>query len=304
MFSLFLESLNGSSIAITPDNAPELNLLATEFGFASLSSRISTFLCSAEAKLPLLEAQFSQEIASLRSELSHLSGQFSEFSSWTLRTQTTLSQHHSSITALEQRLSAPPFSHPPEFRPQPFSPQFVTVSPKLQPSHFESVIVSKLPPLFSDWESVRFTLLYRGSRDGFGTKDFHRVCDGHSRTLVLIQTPEDYRFGGFTVCVWDSKGKWKRDDRLESFLFTLNNPHGLEPRKFALKMERAHEAIFCGATQLRFGGGPDLIISDKPYTGGFGTTYGNDSGISGEKFFTGVRHFTVKEIEVFEIEGG
>ena len=31
------------------------------------------------------------------------------------------------------------------------------------------------------------TLLYRGSKDGFESEDFHRQCDGHSNTITIIK---------------------------------------------------------------------------------------------------------------------
>jgi hypothetical protein len=163
---------------------------------------------------------------------------------------------------------------------------------------FNSVIVDVVPELFEEW---RLGLLYRGSRDGFAAADFHRCCDGHAGTLTLIESSDGFRFGGFTPCAWDSSGTWKRDDCAESFLFTLRNPHGIAPRKFALKPERCHEAIYCGPGHVRFGGGPDLVVSEKPYSGGFGSTYANDSGIAGEAFFTGKRNFVVKEVEIFAV---
>jgi hypothetical protein len=46
--------------------------------------------------------------------------------------------------------------------------------------------------------------LWRGSRDGFGSGDFHSRCDGHANTVTLIETAAsehdvgDFVFGGFT----------------------------------------------------------------------------------------------------------
>jgi hypothetical protein len=39
-------------------------------------------------------------------------------------------------------------------------------------------------------------LLYRGNRDGFFSKDFHRKVDGISKTLTIIKTTGKYIFGG------------------------------------------------------------------------------------------------------------
>jgi hypothetical protein len=83
----------------------------------------------------------------------------------------------------------------------------------------DSVIVSDFPPLFDEFCHKKWSLLWRGSRDGFGVRDFHSRCDGHANTLTLIVTAaseEDvggFVFGGFTPVPWDSKSGWKSDDR-------------------------------------------------------------------------------------------
>jgi hypothetical protein len=44
----------------------------------------------------------------------------------------------------------------------------------------------------------KWSLLYRGTRDGFGSDDFHSKCDGHSNTLTIIKAKEsEFAFGGF-----------------------------------------------------------------------------------------------------------
>jgi hypothetical protein len=61
---------------------------------------------------------------------------------------------------------------------------------------------------------------------------------------VVVNTDGNV-FGGFTLLKWKSDAKWKRDDSLRSFLFTLTNPHGVPPKKVALKEEQKHCAIYC-----------------------------------------------------------
>jgi hypothetical protein len=36
----------------------------------------------------------------------------------------------------------------------------------------------------------KWSLLYRGTRDGFGTNDFHSKCDGHANTLTIFKAKE------------------------------------------------------------------------------------------------------------------
>ena len=48
-------------------------------------------------------------------------------------------------------------------------------------------------------KKISYTLLYRGSRDGFGAADFHKRCKGKAPTISFIENVEyKERFGGFT----------------------------------------------------------------------------------------------------------
>jgi hypothetical protein len=137
-------------------------------------------------------------------------------------------------------------------------------------------------------------------------------------------------FGGFTPVEWEShvwNKKWedivksnewksysgskrcKGDDSLQSFLFTLKNPHGVSPRKFALRMEKKQYAINCDSACCPVFGDWNIYISSNCSantnsctcigTRWSDSTYVNDTAF--RYFFTGEEKFTVKEIEVFEI---
>lgn len=71
-------------------------------------------------------------------------------------------------------------------------------------------------------EPKRFRKLYSASRDGDLVQTFHNKCDNFPNTLVLIKTPENYKFGGFTTVKWSSPPsttQWKKDP--STFLFSL-----------------------------------------------------------------------------------
>jgi hypothetical protein len=61
--------------------------------------------------------------------------------------------------------------------------------------------------IFEDFKQPKFTLLWRGSRDGFKATQFHSRCDGHPNTLTVILNAIELkfansaqaRFGGKTV---------------------------------------------------------------------------------------------------------
>jgi hypothetical protein len=174
------------------------------------------------------------------------------------------------------------------------------------PAPFASLIVADFPALFAEFTGKGFTLLWRGSRDGFGAGDFHGRCDGHANTLTLIEDTAGNIFGGFTPVEWESGDfHCKADPSLKSFLFTLKNPHDIPARKFALKAEKKDEAIECWSSWgPRFG---DIGVSDKcnantnSFTSRFSGSYANGTRRPSDSFFTGSLYFTVKEIEVFEI---
>jgi hypothetical protein len=51
----------------------------------------------------------------------------------------------------------------------------------------------------------KWSVLYRGTRDGFSSRDFHSRCDVHSNTLTILRAKQSsFGFGGFTSVEWDS----------------------------------------------------------------------------------------------------
>jgi hypothetical protein len=175
---------------------------------------------------------------------------------------------------------------------------------------FASLIVADFPALFAEFRGKRLTLLWRGSRDGFDGDDFHGRCDGHAPTLTLIQDTKGNVFGGFTPVEWMSPPQPMSlaDPSLKSFLFTLKNPHNFPPKKFALKAKEKHMAIICVPPSVGRWGPHfrDIFISDNcnASTDSFsdlGGSYANDTRLRGETVLTGSKHFTVKEIEIFEV---
>jgi hypothetical protein len=113
-------------------------------------------------------------------------------------------------------------------------------------------------------------------------------------------------FGGYTPFAWSSSSRgYVPDSSLQSFIFTIKNPHNLSPRTFALSSANCairNESNY-GPT---FGGGHDFYVCDKcqtiqgSYTS-FGHSYTNNTGISGQSVFTGGYKFLVKNVEVFEV---
>jgi hypothetical protein len=178
-------------------------------------------------------------------------------------------------------------------------------SGRLRLPPIDSKIISATPAIFSVFSGKRLQLLYRGSRDGFQTSAFHGRCNGHHNTISLILSKNGCIFGGYTPLAWSSRHDLAPDPSLKSFVFTLKNPHNLAPRIF--KQKHAANAILDdSAYGPTFDSGADLYVCDQcqisnsSYSA-LGAAYVNDSGIDTRQVLTGSYHFTVEEIEVFEV---
>jgi hypothetical protein len=181
----------------------------------------------------------------------------------------------------------------------------------IQPTGFDFMIVTEFSQLFDEFRRKHFNLLWRGSRDGFTANEFHCRCDNHANTLTVIEDTDGNIFGGFTPVEWESRTSnyYKGDDSLRSFLFTLRNPHGVPPRKFALKEKRKGMAIGCYSDWCAvFRDGIWVCNNCNTNNESFTAigTYWDDDGVYAndvdfEYFLTGAFKFTVKEVEVFEI---
>jgi hypothetical protein len=145
-------------------------------------------------------------------------------------------------------------------------------------------------------KTFSFKLLYRATRDGFKASDFHRLCDDHSGTLVVIKSQNNYIFGGYTSQTWNHTGSYKAF--VDEFLFSLTNP-SCKPTKHSIK--NTSYAIRCNSSYgPTFGGGHDIYIcSDSNSCAGSYSNLGHSYNGSAN-YFTGEKHFLTSEIEVFK----
>ena len=66
-------------------------------------------------------------------------------------------------------------------------------------------------------------MLYRGTRDGFDGKNFHKRCDNKGSTLIIARSDHNRVFGAFTDIPWTSPKQRKQvEGKGNSFLFTID----------------------------------------------------------------------------------
>ena len=170
----------------------------------------------------------------------------------------------------------------------------------------------------------QWKLLYKATRDGFQPNNFHDCCDKNGPTMTVYQdNTSRYLFGGFTTVDWttpDSREAFTPSDS-HAFLFTLSNPHSLEPTKFPIR----NKTVVAAYHREHFGPSFGLTdsYSDKNMDPSFGLAdsysdiyYNSDeechvcfpgsyTGTTnlnyGSTIFTGTTCFRLSEIEVFTL---
>ena len=154
-------------------------------------------------------------------------------------------------------------------------------------------IISRIQDKLS--KGAKFNLLYKAFSDGDKASTFHKKCDKHPLTLVLIETTEGVRFGGFSKQSWEGKCLKKIDN--DAFVFSIDTGKCFDIKK-------NEPAIGC---YPKFGPvffGCQIRIYDDFFTKG-GTTCLRGLNYNTEKDYelnNGERNFIVKDIEVYEIE--
>eukprot|EP00732_Lithocolla_globosa_P005638 Lithocolla_globosa_v1_NODE_5961_length_1157_cov_15.433757.p1 type:complete len:359 gc:universal NODE_5961_length_1157_cov_15.433757:1131-55(-) len=154
----------------------------------------------------------------------------------------------------------------------------------------------------NSWYPGAWTLLYRGSRDGFEATQFHSKCDHQGPTCTIIKSEGGWVFGGYASVSWNGSANGFLPDEKAS-LFSLINPRGTSPTLYSWFQ---NQGLFphSGYGPV-WGGAHDLCVSNQANTNNnsftsLGYSYRDTTG-HGKNTFTGQEHFKVTELEVFKI---
>ncbi|RIB06102.1 hypothetical protein C2G38_2047062 [Gigaspora rosea] len=94
----------------------------------------------------------------------------------------------------------------------------------------------------------KFNLLIRGSRDGFTSEIFHRLCDYMPGTVVIIKVNGTNEIlGGYNPLVWASNYELKWSTTTDSFIFSLKTQNSTQflPNSILSRVINANRAIGC-----------------------------------------------------------
>ena len=145
------------------------------------------------------------------------------------------------------------------------------------------------------YSKITLNLLYKATIDSDKASVFHDKCDEATNSLVLIQSGNGKRFGGYTSCSWEGNSIDKQDEN--AFVFSLDKMeiYDIIPGEDAIGCYPKYGPVFLGC-QIR--------IYDDFFKEG-GTTF--EKGVNYEtkedfELTGGLKKFEVKEIEVYSVE--
>ena len=141
---------------------------------------------------------------------------------------------------------------------------------------------------------IIINLLYKASADSDSAAVFHEKCDGANNTIVLVETTDGKRFGGYTTKSWKGNCIEKADTDAFIFSFDKMKTYDNIPGDDAIGCYPKFGPIFLGC---------QIKIFDNAFTKG-GTTFEKELNFNTEEDYEltgGSRTFEVKDIEVYEV---
>jgi hypothetical protein len=158
----------------------------------------------------------------------------------------------------------------------------------------------------------KWNLIYRGSRDGFKSENFHSKCDGVSNTITIVKSSNSNIFGAYCKLAWTTEGGYKQDKNI--ILFSLENDIG-KPARLPTSF---YQYIFCDKDFGPCFGKPGDEYSNP--AGFYIASIANENLLSYSKkveleshkiqneretyysfYLAGSHYFKVNEVEVFQI---
>ncbi len=133
-------------------------------------------------------------------------------------------------------------------------------------------------------------LLFRMSLDGNHSSSYHKLCDNKDNLLTIIETDNNLKFGGFASKSWGVQDQYIE----KAFLFSLNHMKKYE------RLNYDNSKWDGSAYGPVFGNAWDIYINSEMTTGR--ERYNSDSVFFKKHVITNNGYFSVREIEVFQIE--
>ena len=94
---------------------------------------------------------------------------------------------------------------------------------------------------------INIELIFKMSKNGYKSEDFHKMCDNKGPSLSLVKTTKNKLFGGFTPLSWNSQDGYLFDPSNQTFIFSLNLMKKFDiinPKKTSIECFKTYGIIF------------------------------------------------------------
>ncbi|EFA75352.1 hypothetical protein PPL_11429 [Heterostelium album PN500] len=176
---------------------------------------------------------------------------------------------------------------------------------KLVPPTQSDLITHDQFKIINGWlgGELSYELIYKGTKDGFESANFHTKCNGKGATLTVVKSSDGNVFGGYNSQSWNSNGAYCGDNKC--FIYTMVNKNNIVPTKYAPIGNNTNIVYGNNGYGPTFGSGHDLYISNQCNVNqqsyqNFPHCYADTTGKAKATFAT-TYNFTVSEIEVFTV---
>jgi hypothetical protein len=155
-------------------------------------------------------------------------------------------------------------------------------------------VVGKIQSILQ--KGARFKIVYKANELGDRAASFHQQCDNVDISLILIETVKGVRFGGFTTKNWKGNCEQKVDN--DAFVFSVdkNKIYEVIKNEMAIGCYPKFGPVFFGC-QIR--------VYDNFFNKNSTTCHKKLNFKTNEDYElnNGEQFFTVKDIEVYSVEG-
>jgi hypothetical protein len=151
----------------------------------------------------------------------------------------------------------------------------------------------------SNGNERHFRLLYSPTSDTNTKEDFHKYCDNKGSTIVLVETSNGRRFGGFTSLSWKSNDQWVNDPCACIFSFDNHKKYKLLLPQYSYYGGPGYGPHFGYCDQLGlYNSGSSTGFLDTIHTANFGTkTYD----INSIEEITLTKTYVMNKFEVYQV---
>ena len=148
-------------------------------------------------------------------------------------------------------------------------------------------------------KQITFNPLFKATRDGNKSSDFHKKCDGKVQQLIFIKTTKGETFGGYTEIGFRSRGGNYEDNNSFIFSFSTKKIYGVVGGCDAIYDHKDSGPCFSGKEYCTIYI-PSKMFDDESYINKRANS--NFKGIIMDyEINNGEKTFHVQEIEVYQI---